>query len=134
MLHGRDKIAAFYRTLLADQRIERFEPVRRWHGEDQVVDESVLHCRVLGTPFGLAGHGRAVRIRLLHLFDFADVLISRQSAWLDIAGLQQQLADDGWTAGGGPGVHGRELDDDDARPVVVTGCLSDRVCMSVSGT
>ena len=33
-----------------------------------------------------------VQVRLLHAFDFAEGLISRESAWLDIAALQQQLA------------------------------------------
>ena len=32
-----------------------------------------------------------MRVRLLHVFDFDDGLISRESAWLDVAGLQRQL-------------------------------------------
>jgi ketosteroid isomerase-like protein len=91
VVHGRTGIAAYYRARLAELRIERFEPVRRWHGQDHVVDESVLHGRALGRVFGIDGHGRAVRARLLHVFDFADGLISRESAWLDLAALQAQL-------------------------------------------
>ena len=98
-LHGRHGVAAYYRDLLAELRIDRFEPVRRWHGEQHMVDESVLHARALGRVFGYDGHGRAVHVRLLHVFEFADGLIHRDSAWLDVAGLQRQLADDGWTAG-----------------------------------
>jgi hypothetical protein len=41
-LHGGDAIAGFYRALLAELRIGRFEPVRRWYGDDHVVDESIL--------------------------------------------------------------------------------------------
>jgi len=44
--------------------------------------------------FGLDGRAREIRVRLLHVFDFADGLISRESAWLDVAGLQQQLTGD----------------------------------------
>jgi len=34
-----------------------------------------------------------VRTRFLHIFDFADGLISRESAWIDLAAIQQQLSD-----------------------------------------
>ena len=91
-LHGHAAIDAFYRGLLAELRIDRFEPVRRWYGDDHVVDESVLHATATGRPFGLDGRGRPVRTRFLHIFDFADGLISRESAWIDLAAIQQQLA------------------------------------------
>jgi ketosteroid isomerase-like protein len=90
-LHGGDQIAGFYRALLDELRIDRFEPVRRWYGDDHVVDESVLHATADGHPFGLAGRGRRVQARFLHIFDFRDGLISRESAWIDLAAVQQQL-------------------------------------------
>ena len=93
VLHGGEQIAEFYRALLGELRIDRFEPVRRWYGDDHVVDEAILHATANGHPFGLEGRGRPVRTRFLHIFDFADGLISRESAWLDLAAIQQQLAD-----------------------------------------
>ncbi len=33
-----------------------------------------------------------MRARFLHVFDFDDGLISRESAWIDLAAIQQQLA------------------------------------------
>ena len=90
-LHGGEQIGEFYRALLAELRIERFEPVRRRYGADHVVDESVLHATATGHPFGLDGRGRPVRTRFLHIFDFDDGLISRESAWIDLAAIQQQL-------------------------------------------
>ena len=92
-LHGGDQIEGFYRALLAELRIDRFEPVRRWYGDAHVVDESVLHATANGRPFGLEGRGRPVETRFLHIFDFSDGLISRESAWIDLAAIQQQLAD-----------------------------------------
>ena len=91
-LHGVDQIEAFYRDLLGELRIDRFEPVRRWYGDDHVVDESILHATASGRPFGLEGHGRPVQARFLHIFDFSDGLISRESAWIDLAAIQQQLS------------------------------------------
>jgi uncharacterized protein len=92
-LRGGDQIAGFYRALLAELRIDRFEPVRRWYGDDHVVDESVLHATAQGRPFGLDGRGRPVQARFLHIFDFTDGRISRESAWIDLAAIQQQLSD-----------------------------------------
>jgi hypothetical protein len=91
-LHGGDQIEDFYRALLAELRIDRFEPVRRWYGEDHVVDESLLHATANGRPFGLEGRGRPVRVRFLHIFDFSEGLISRESAWIDLVSVQQQLS------------------------------------------
>jgi uncharacterized protein len=82
-LRGGERIAGYYRGLLGALRIDRFEPVRRWYGDRHVVDESILHGTAVGRVFGLEGRGRPVRVRLLHVFDFADGLISRESAWLD---------------------------------------------------
>jgi uncharacterized protein len=91
-LHGGEQIGAFYRALLAELRIDRFEPVRRRYGTDHVVDEPVLHATATGYPFGLEGRGRPVRTRFLHIFDFEGGLISRESAWIDLAAIQEQLA------------------------------------------
>ena len=91
-LHGGEQIAGFYGALFAELRIERFQPVRRRYGADHVADESVLHATAVGRPFGLDGRGRPVRARFLHVFDFEGGLISRESAWIDLAAIQQQLA------------------------------------------
>jgi hypothetical protein len=90
-LQGSEQIAAFYRGLLSDLKFERFEPVKRWYGEDHVVDESILHASAIGSPFGLEGRGRPVQTRVLHIFEFGAGLITRESAWLDIAGMARQL-------------------------------------------
>lgn len=90
-LHGGEQIGEFYRALLGELHIDRFEPVRRRYGTDHVVDESLLHAKATGHPFGLDGRGRTVRTRFLHIFDFEGGLISRESAWIDLAAIQEQL-------------------------------------------
>ena len=90
-LHGGEQIAAFYRGLLTELRIDRFEPVRRWYGDDHMVDESILHATAIGQPFGLEGRGQHVRTRILHIFEFGEERIARESAWLDLASMAQQL-------------------------------------------
>jgi hypothetical protein len=90
-LHGGEQIGEFYRALLGELRIDRFEPVRRRYGTDHVVDESLLHATATGHPFGLDGRGCTVRTRFLHIFDFEGGLISWESAWIDLAAIQEQL-------------------------------------------
>lgn len=91
-LHGTDEIAGFYRAVLADLRIIRWQPVRRLYGDDHVVDEAILHAVAEGRPWGFEGRGRTVRVRFLHIFEFSDGLISRENAWIDLAAIQHQLA------------------------------------------
>jgi hypothetical protein len=83
-VHGGEAIASFYRELLSQLRLERFETIRRRYGDNHVVDDSILHATALG--------GRSVSVRILHVFDFSEGLISRENAWLDGAALQAQLA------------------------------------------
>jgi hypothetical protein len=90
-LHGSEQIAAFYRELLADLQLDRFEPIRRWYGDEHLVDESLLHARAIGHPFGMDGRGRTVQTRILHLFEFGQGRITRESAWLDLASMARQL-------------------------------------------
>ncbi|HET9897465.1 MAG TPA: nuclear transport factor 2 family protein [Streptosporangiaceae bacterium] len=91
-IHGHDEIVAFYAGLLAELPITRLERVRRWYGQDHVVDESILHATAKGQVFGIKGRNTPVRVGLLHVFEFADGMICRESAWLDVASLQRQLA------------------------------------------
>jgi ketosteroid isomerase-like protein len=87
-VHGGEAIAAFYRELLSQLRLERFETLRRRYGDNHVVDDSILHATAVAGP----ASGRKVSVRILHVFDFSDGLISRENAWLDGAALQEQLA------------------------------------------
>lgn len=90
-LHGSEQIAAFYRGLFTDLKIDQFVRVHRWYGDDHLIDESILHATAIGHPFGLDGRSRHVRTRILHIFEFGEDQITRESAWLDLAGIAQQL-------------------------------------------
>jgi hypothetical protein len=90
--YGGEAIANFYRELFAELRIDRFATLKRLYGDRHAVDESILHATAIGRPFGFEGRGRAVTVRLLHVFEFADGLISRENAWLDMAGMAAQLS------------------------------------------
>ena len=89
--HGRAEAAAFYRELFTDLRLDRFDSVHRYHGDDFVVDESIVHATAVGAPFGIPGEGRALQFRLLHIFEIRDGVIARENAWLDVGSIMAQL-------------------------------------------
>ena len=89
---GKAEVAEFYRRLLADLRLDDIRSVRRYHGEDFVVDESIVTATAIGSPFGIPGRGRTLRFRLLHVFEVDGGVITRENAWLDLASVLAQLS------------------------------------------
>ncbi len=51
----------------------------------------LLTARVDGEFLGLPGNGRRIHVRVLHVFEFRDGLISRENVWLDGAAIIAQL-------------------------------------------
>lgn len=92
VLKGPGQARQFYEALFADLSGEKVTSLRRYYGADFVVDESLWEGRAPGTPFGIPGNGRRLAFRLLHIFDIADDgRIRRESVWLDMASVLQQL-------------------------------------------
>jgi steroid delta-isomerase-like uncharacterized protein len=88
---GKDQVAAFYRGLLTDLRLDKIRSVRRYHGEGFVVDEAQVTAKAIGMPFGIPGGGRTIQFRLLHVFEVRDEQITRENAWIDLASVLAQL-------------------------------------------
>jgi uncharacterized protein len=67
--------------------------VRRFGSADgrYVLDESILTGHVAGQWAGVDGGGAAVEIRLLHVFEIRDGLISYENAWFDSAAVHRQV-------------------------------------------
>lgn len=90
--HGREAARPFYQALFSDLSDGKIECLRRLHGEDFLVDESLWRGRAPGTPFGLAGKNRPLEFRLLHVIEFAkDGDIKRENVWIDLAAIIRQL-------------------------------------------
>jgi len=89
---GREAARAFYRQTFLDLADSRVQPLRRWHGANFVVDESLWSGRAVGRPFGLEGRGRPLQFRMLHVIDFAaDGRIARENVWMDFPAILAQL-------------------------------------------
>ena len=83
---------AYYELLFSSITGESVEPIRRYYGEDFVVDETLWHGTVSdGRPFLCDGRSGPVSFRLLHVFEIRDGKIAREQAWCDLAAIQRQL-------------------------------------------
>jgi predicted ester cyclase len=90
--HGRAAARGFYETLFSDLSSSQFKTIRRYYGEDFLVDESLWSGQAPGRPFGLEGRDRPLAFRLLHVIEFAeDGDISRENVWIDLAAILHQL-------------------------------------------
>ncbi|MCY1427203.1 SnoaL-like polyketide cyclase [compost metagenome] len=93
--HGRESARAFYQSIFSDLSESRVETLRRYYGEDFLVDESMWFGKAPGRPFGVEGRGRPLQFRLLHVVEFAgNGDIHRENVWVDLAAILQQLPQD----------------------------------------
>ncbi|MBO0681611.1 MAG: nuclear transport factor 2 family protein [Candidatus Dormibacteraeota bacterium] len=97
-LHGPQAAQGFYDYLTANVRAEEMVPTRAYYGDDFCVTEHSWTGTVPGQFFGVAGHGRRITFRMLHVWEFRDGLISRENVWLDGAGINAQLVGGGQPA------------------------------------
>jgi hypothetical protein len=90
---GRDGARPFYVQLFADLADGRVTTIRRLHGPDFLVDESLWKGRAVGRPFGLEGRNRPLEFRLLHVVQFnGDGELAAEQVWVDLASIQAQLS------------------------------------------
>ncbi|MFC3231223.1 nuclear transport factor 2 family protein [Marinibaculum pumilum] len=91
-VRGREAARAFYDGLFADLAEGEVTNLRRYHGENFLVDESLWRGRAVGRPFGMEGGNRQVEFRLLHVLEFTEAgEIARENVWLDFPALMRQL-------------------------------------------
>jgi ketosteroid isomerase-like protein len=92
LLRDRAEIRAFYTTLFECLKGERVTPLRRLYGDDFVVDEALWEGEIAdGRVFLCDGRSGPVSFRLLHVFEFRDGKIARETVWCDLAAIQAQL-------------------------------------------
>lgn len=83
---------AYYEMLFGAMTGTSVEPLRRYYGDDFLVDETLWHGRIHdGRPFLCDGRSGDVSFRLLHVFEFRDGRIAREQVWCDLAEIQRQL-------------------------------------------
>jgi steroid delta-isomerase-like uncharacterized protein len=90
-LHGPAAVAHRYGHLFSNVKGERADVKHRLYGENFVVDDKIWTAQVTGEFMGIPGNGRRISIRVLHVFEFRDGLISRENVWIDAGAAIAQL-------------------------------------------
>ena len=96
-LHGPSAVGQRYAHLFSNVRGERADVRHRLYGENFVVDDKIWTAQVVGEFMGIPGRGRRISIRVLHVFEFRDGLISRENVWIDAGAAIAQLTQDAAT-------------------------------------
>jgi hypothetical protein len=91
-IHGLEAVRRRYGDLLAATVHEQDTPLRRLYGPDFVLDEHLWSGRLTGRAFGIDGHGRWLRHRVLWLLEVKEGQIVRETVWNDLASIQRRLA------------------------------------------
>ncbi|MGB6207048.1 nuclear transport factor 2 family protein [Mycobacterium sp.] len=89
---GKDAARNFYAYLTANFRSESWDVLRQYFANSAMVLEQLMTGTVIGSLLGLPGNGRHISFRMMHVFEFRDGLISRESIWLDTAAVVDQLS------------------------------------------
>jgi predicted ester cyclase len=90
-LSGPDAAQGFYKFLTQNIDTERMDVNRAWYGDDFCVIEHQWHGTVPGEFLGVAGHGRRISFRMLHVWEFKQGRMSRENVWLDANAILAQL-------------------------------------------
>lgn len=91
VLKGPDAAQQFYGWLTKNIHTEQMDVNRAWYGDDFCVIEHQWHGTVPGEFMGIAGNGRRISFRMLHVWEFKDRAMSRENVWLDGGSIIQQL-------------------------------------------
>ena len=86
------EVRNFYQWLFDNVHGKGVTPLKRYYGEDFLIDETLWTGDVDdGAPLGCPGMSGPVSFRMLHVFEVVDGKIRKEQVWCDLAALQQQL-------------------------------------------
>jgi hypothetical protein len=90
-VHGKAAAQDFYLYLTTNLAVEKMDPTRSYYGDDFCVIEHLCTATVPGEFMGIAGEGKRVAFRMLHVWEFKDGLMSRENVWLDGGSIAAQM-------------------------------------------
>ncbi len=88
---GPEAAQGFYDFLTANIRNDKMTIVKAWYGDDHCTVEHWCEAAITGEFMGIAGGGREIGFRMLHVWEFRDDKISREVVWLDGGSIVAQL-------------------------------------------
>lgn len=92
---GREAAGKFYQGLFPALEDEAVQPLRRYYGDDFMIDETLWTGQAVGRVLGAPGGEGRVSFRILHILEFRDGKIARENVWIDLATVLRQLGQAG---------------------------------------
>ena len=90
-LTGKEAIRPFYTQLFRDMEGESAQPLRRYYGDNFLIDETAWTGHIGdGRLVGLPGASGRCTYRMLHVFELRAGLISRENVWFDVPAIAAQ--------------------------------------------
>ncbi len=90
-IRGRIAAQRFYEQLYQDLHGDERIPLHMYRGDDHAVVEQEWHGTVPGIFLGLAGGGRRITFRVVHIFELRTGKICRHNVWIDRESVLRQL-------------------------------------------
>jgi steroid delta-isomerase-like uncharacterized protein len=90
-VYGRDAARRFYDELARNTRTETTDTIRSYLGANFCILEQLWTGTVPGMLAGMSGNGRRIDVRRLQLWEFREGRVTRETIWLDRAGILAQL-------------------------------------------
>jgi steroid delta-isomerase-like uncharacterized protein len=90
-VRGREAARKYYEGLFSHLKGESVQPLRRFYGDNFMIDETLWTGHITGRVLGAPGGEGRVSFRLLHILEFRDGKISRENVWTDMPTIMQQL-------------------------------------------
>jgi ketosteroid isomerase-like protein len=88
---GKEAARKYYASLFPTLKGESVQPLRRYYGDDFMIDETLWTGHVDGRALGAPGGEGHASFRILHILEFRDGKISRENVWMDLATVLKQL-------------------------------------------
>ena len=88
---GREAARKYYQGLFPNLKGESVQPLRRFYGDNFMVDETLWTGHAVGRALGAPSGEGHVSFRILHILEFRDGKISRENVWVGLASIMQQL-------------------------------------------
>ena len=80
--YGRDAVMKNYKELFASMKNMEFQHLQRFATEDRVVDDSILTMEIARDGyFSGVSKGDKIKMRLVHIFEFEDGRISKETVF-----------------------------------------------------
>ncbi|WP_394821816.1 nuclear transport factor 2 family protein [Pendulispora albinea] len=91
VVHGVEAVRPRYDNLFKNIQCVSRKQLERLHGDNVLIDDSLLTVKVVGKMGPMEGRGRTISFRMFHVMEMANGKITRENVWFDTSAIARQL-------------------------------------------